>query len=104
MSARVIEKIEEFQHRKIGVVVELSALGTAIEHCLRVACAVQSKFKNGLHQVLDSSIHATRKTDYGQTRESLSSRTRLDENAVDNLLRFEEVNSRTHEGKFNFLI
>jgi hypothetical protein len=58
MSARVIEKIEEFQHRKIGVVVELSALGTAIEHCLRVACAVQSKFKNGLHQVLDTSIPA----------------------------------------------
>ena len=37
-------------------------------------------------------------------RETLDERTKLDEAAVETLLRFESADNRTHEGKFNYLI
>ena len=37
-------------------------------------------------------------------REKLCDKTKLNEAALDQMLRFENAESRTHEGKFNFLI
>ena len=44
ISCKIADKIHEFSSRKSGVTVELSALGSAIELCFKVAKDVQSKF------------------------------------------------------------
>ena len=104
----MVDKITEFSSRKTGVTIELIALGSAIEHCFRLSQEVQAKFQHGLHQIVDSSIHATRKElsnpDGPNQREKLCDKTKLNEAALDQMLRFEPAESRTHEGKFNFLI
>lgn len=105
MASKVIEKINEYSSRRAGVSVELSGLGSAIELCFKVAQEVQSKFQHGLHQITETSLHWTRRVPGGpKQRETLDERTKLDEGAVETLLRFEPAESRTMEGKFNFLM
>ena len=44
MACKVADKINEFSNRKAGISVEISALGSAMELCFKVAQDVQSKF------------------------------------------------------------
>ena len=76
--------------------------GSAIKHCLTVGLEVQKKFKHGLHQTIDTHLHATRRC-AGGASEACSERSRVDEATVDAMLRFEPSEHRSYEGKFAFL-
>ena len=81
-----------------GATVEIKALGAAIEHSLKIASEVQSSFHDGLHQITETSLHATRRCE--RQKQELTDLTKLSEESVNTMLRFESAESRTHEGKF----
>ena len=99
----VANRIRYYQQRKQDAEIILIGYGSAIKHCLTVGLEVQKKFKHGLHQIVDTHLHAIRRCPSG-VPEAPTDRSRIDEATVDSMLRFEPAENRTCEGKFAFLV